>query len=345
VSPARSQDDFVAARSRDWQELDRLLGASDMLHRLDGAGISRVAALYRALCTDLMRCRAARYTPDLATYLDGLAGRAHAALYGTQPIRVPSIIDFLARDFPRALRANWRMFAISCALFFLPFAVGLLGALASNDFSTHVLPASSLEQFSHMYEKGMDAGRDAGTNTGMAGFYVYNNVGIAFRCFATGIFFGAGSLFFLIYNGLVTGTVAGYVTSIGHGGNIWTFMCSHTPFELTAIVISGGAGLEMGYSLVATEGLTRIGSLRRAAPSIARQILGAAVMLLIAALIEGFWSPSSLPAPVKWVAAGVFSILVLLYLSLAGRSRRTGHAASPPLDAGAPARPDQGAAA
>src|SRR6185437_6626223 len=65
VSPARSQDDFVAARSRDWQELDRLLGASDMLHKLDGAGIARVAALYRSLCTDLMRCRAARYTPDL----------------------------------------------------------------------------------------------------------------------------------------------------------------------------------------------------------------------------------------------------------------------------------------
>ena len=84
----------------------------------------------------------------------------------------------------------------------------------------------------------------------MAGFYVYNNVGIAFRCFATGVLFGAGSLFFLIYNGLVTGTVAGYVMSAGHGGNIWTFMCGHAPFELTAIVIAGGAGLEMGYALV-----------------------------------------------------------------------------------------------
>ncbi len=343
--PTRSQDDFVAARSPEWQELDRLLGASDMLHRLDGAGISRVAALYRSLCTDLMRCRAARYTPDLATYLDGLAGRAHAALYGTQPLHFPSIVDFLARDFPRALRDNWRMFAISCALFFLPFAVGLLGALASNDFSTHVLPASSLEQFAHMYEKGMEAGRDAGTDTGMAGFYVYNNVGIAFRCFATGIFFGAGSLFFLIYNGLVMGTVAGYVTSVGHGGNIWTFMCGHTPFELTAIVISGGAGLQMGYSLVATDGLTRIGSLRRAAPTIARQILGAAAMLLIAALVEGFWSPSSLPAPVKWVAAGVFSILVILYLSLAGRSSRARSAGPPPIHTGAQAHPSTGGAA
>jgi uncharacterized membrane protein SpoIIM required for sporulation len=321
VSAARSQDDFVAARSRDWQELDRLLGAGDMLHKIDGAGISRVAALYRSLCTDLMRCRAARYTPDLGTYLDGLAGRAHAALYGAQPFRLPGVIDFFARDFPRALRDNGRLFAVSCALFFLPFAVGILGALASEEFSTHVLPAQALEQMAHAYSKGFDAGRDAGTDTTMAGFYVYNNVGIAFRCFATGILFGAGSLFFLVYNGLVTGTVAGYVMSAGYGGNIWTFMCGHAPFELTAIVISGGAGLQMGYALVDTGGLTRVGSLRRAAPSIVHQILGAAAMLLIAAGIEGFWSPSSLPPPVKWSASGVFSLLVVLYLALAGRAR------------------------
>jgi uncharacterized membrane protein SpoIIM required for sporulation len=156
----------------------------------------------------------------------------------------------------------------------------------------------------------------------MAGFYVHNNVGIAFRCFATGILFGAGSLFFLVYNGLVIGTVAGYVTQAGHGGNILTFMSGHAPFELTAIVISGAAGLRMGYSLIATEGLTRFASLRRAAPEIARLVVGAAVMLVIAALIEGFWSPSSIPATIKWVFSGVGWLFVITYLGFAGRRRR-----------------------
>jgi uncharacterized membrane protein SpoIIM required for sporulation len=127
--------------------------------------------------------------------------------------------------------------------------------------------------------------------------------------------------------------------SAGYGGNIWTFMCGHAPFELTAIVIAGGAGLQMGYALVDTRGLTRIGSLRRASPSISRQILGAAAMLLIAALVEGFWSPSSLPAPVKWTASGVFSVLVVLYLSLAGRGADP---SAPP--AVGPRAPSRGAA-
>ena len=319
---ALSQDEFIARRDPDWKELDRLLGHGESLHRLGGPGLSRAAALYRSLCADLMRSRAAHYTPDLVGYLDGLAGRAHSALYGAQPFRFPSVVALLTRDFPRALRANWRFLALSAALFLIPLIIGLVGALRSESFALQVLPAAQLDAMADAYSKGFDD-RGAGTNTGMAGFYVYNNVGIAFRCFATGILGGAGSLFFLLSNGLIIGTTVGYVMAQGHGGNIWTFMCTHAPFELTAIVIAGAAGLQMGYSLVATGGLSRVASLRRAAPDITRQVMGAAIMLLIAAGIEGFWSPSALPAPVKWSASAVCSIAVAVYLVFAGRDRRS----------------------
>ncbi len=315
----RSQDELIAARSPDWEELSRLVGTGDGFRAKDGPTISRLAALYRALCTDLMRCRAVGATPDVTAYLDGLAARAHAALYGAKPFQRLAVADFFRSDFPRAFRGNARFFAIAVALFLVPWLVGLLGALAADGFAAHVLPASMLKDSAEAYAKGFEAGRDAGTNTTMAGFYVYNNVGIAFRCFATGILFGAGSLFFLVYNGLIIGTFTGYVMSAGNGGNLWTFMCGHAPFELTAIVIAGAAGLQMGYALVDTGGRTRLGSLRKEAPAIARQVLGAAAMLLIAALIEGFWSPTSVPPPVKWAASGVFTVAVALYLSLVGR--------------------------
>jgi uncharacterized membrane protein SpoIIM required for sporulation len=334
MSSTRSQDEFVAARTGAWHELDALLGHGEGLHKADGPTISRTAALYRDLCTDLMRCRAAGFAPDLTAYLDGLAARAHAALYGTQPFRLPDVRAFFTRDFPRALRANGRAFAVACALFFVPFLLGMLGASVSAELAHKVLPASMLEGLAHMYEKGFGDGRDVGTDTGMAGFYVLNNVGIAFRCFATGILYGTGSLFFLVYNGLVTGVGVGYVMNAGHGGNIWTFMCGHAPFELGAIVIAGGAGLQMGYALVETGGLTRVGSLRRAAPDVARQVLGAAAMLFIAAALEGFWSPSSLPPQVKWAASGIFTLLIVLYLGLAGREPARGAAASAAGSAG-----------
>jgi uncharacterized membrane protein SpoIIM required for sporulation len=153
----------------------------------------------------------------------------------------------------------------------------------------------------------------------MASFYVYNNVGIAFRCFATGILFGLGSIFFLVYNGLMIGVVAGAVGAAGYGRNLFTFIIGHGAFELTAIVISGAAGIAMGYALVDTGPRTRWGSLRAKSGDLFRMIMGAALML-VAAFIEGFWSPSSVLPKVKWAVAGGVYLLVLCYLLFAGRA-------------------------
>jgi len=313
------QDVFVAQRQPEWRELDMLLGQEKELYSHDGATISRIASLYRALCNDLVRCQGARYTPDLAGYLNGIAGRAHSALYGARPVRAFGLSNLLLREFPASLRKNWRFFLLATLLFVVPWIVGQVGTMTSPAFAKQVLPAQELEGMAKMYSHGFDEGRAAGVNAGMAGFYVQHNVGIAFRCFSTGILFGLGSVFFLIYNGLMIGTVTGWVWSAGYGHNILTFMCGHAPFELTAILIAGAAGIRMGYALIATGGRTRLGSLRGSAREIGALVLGAAVMLMIAACIEGFWSPSSLPPQVKWAASVVFTIGVTAFLLLGGR--------------------------
>ncbi|MFO0555783.1 MAG: stage II sporulation protein M [Polyangiaceae bacterium] len=322
------QDEFVALRQRDWTELDALIGKGGSLHSRPGPTISRAASLYRSLCNDVMRAEGLRYSTDLLIYLHALAGRTHNVLYGAKPVRSRGALAFVFGEFPAALRANWRLFALSSALFLLPFFIGLIGASSPGSFAERVLPASALEGAADMYKEGFSGGRGSGLDAQMTGFYVWNNVGIAFRVFATGVLFGLGSVFYLIYNGLVIGTTVGYVMRAGHGDNIWTFMCGHGPYEITAILIAGGAGLQMGYALVATDGLTRFGSFRRHLRPILAQIAGAAVMLVIAALIEGFWSPSSLPPPIKWAFSAVNLLLVGFFLLFAGRDR----AASSPLE-------------
>jgi uncharacterized membrane protein SpoIIM required for sporulation len=317
----QTRDEFVARCSSRWYELEMLLSDDRNLHALPAPTISRIATLYRAVCADLMRARSLGCGSDVTGHLDAIAGRAHNVLYGPQPYRLHAAWQLVARDFPRTLRKSWRFFAISSALFCLPLALGLIGALSSPDFAYGVLPQSAVEQAAESYAEGFGRGRDEGQDSMMAGFYVYNNVGIAFRCFATGILFGVGSIFFLIYNGLVIGTVLGHVIASGSGHNILTFVSGHGPFELTAIMISGAAGLKMGWALIDTGGRTRLGSLRAQARDLVDLIVGAALMLIIAAAIEGFWSPSGAPAQVKWGFAATASLLVVAYLGLAGRGR------------------------
>ncbi|MFT4624165.1 MAG: putative membrane protein SpoIIM required for sporulation [Myxococcota bacterium] len=308
------RDAFVAAARPRWDRLEHLL--------LDGASTGphweELAALYRGVCADLARAQSQGLPRDVLGYLDDLSGRGHNALYGSSAVGSVDLLTVITRGFPAEVRRSWVFFWLAMALFYGPYFVGLVGGLVDLDFATTVLPASQLEQMEEAYSTNSQRG-NAGEDAAMAGFYVYNNVGIAFRCFATGALFGLGSIYFLVYNGLIIGTVSGYLGHVGLGGNLFAFTCGHSAWELTAIVISGAAGMKLGWALIDTGGRTRAGSLRAVGPAVYRLVAGAAFMLFVAAAIEGFWSASPVPVPVKWVFAGCQVIIVTSWLSLGGR--------------------------
>jgi uncharacterized membrane protein SpoIIM required for sporulation len=164
-------------------------------------------------------------------------------------------------------------------------------------------------------------GRESASDFAAFGFYVYNNVGIAFRTFASGVLGGLGSAFYLVFNGIYLGAVAGHLSTHGMASTLWPFVIAHGAFELTAIVLAGQAGLHLGYALVAPGRRPRARALREAGRESGVIMLGAAAMLLVAALIEAFWSSSAQPVAVKFAVGGALWALVIGYFALAGRDR------------------------
>ena len=329
---------FAARRQRDWDQLDalvRTVQARGLRHLLPEQ-IAQLSPLYRDVCADLSRAQGARYSAPLVDYLQGLTAVAHTVLYGygRGRWRVAGGGLRVALDaFPRGVRRHWRAMLIAFLLFFVPFFAGLFATLSDPAFAVRIVPEEQLRPLVEAYKEGFASGRGAGIDAAMAGFYVNNNVGIALRCFATGFFFGVGSAFYLVENGLVTGAIMGYVAANGAGNNILTFVVGHGSLELGAIVLAGGSGLSLGWSLVSPGDRTRVASLQATARSVVTVVLGAAVMLLMAAAVEGFWSSSSLPAVVKRsVGAGMF-VLVTAYIVFAGRG--SGAAAPASVDEGA----------
>ena len=135
--------------------------------------------------------------------------------------------------------------------------------------------------------------RTATTDWMMFGFYIRNNIGVAFQCFAGGLFAGLGALFFLAYNGAFAGALAGYLTERGLSSTFYSFVATHSAFELTAIVLAGAAGLRMGHALLAPGRLTRLQSLVEATRDSAVVLYGVTAMLFVAAAVEAFWSSAS----------------------------------------------------
>ncbi len=322
VASALTERAFADRRRKTWTELDEL--AQKGVRKLSAAEVERFPLLYRDACADLAAAQAARYSAPLIEYLRGLVALSHGILYGPharsrEDGKRLGVRRGWVGALPRAVRARWRPMLLSTCLFFLPFALGVVLSLREPTFAFRVVPEEMLRPLTESYAKGFDDGRDASTGAMMAGFYVYNNVGIALRCFALGIFGGLGSAFYLVQNGLFTGAILGYVASQGAGLNIVTFIVGHGSLELGAIVLAGGAGLSLGWSVVAPGDRTRVASLQARAREILVVVAGAAVMLLMAAAIEAFWSASSAPREVKLAVGAALFVAVLLYVLFAGR--------------------------
>ena len=130
-------------------------------------------------------------------------------LYGAHGRGLDRVRDFLRAGFPRAVRREWRFVWLAIALFFGPLVVLTFAIPRYPDFAYVVLPADVLDSAREMYgadTKTLGRKRDADTDVAMFGFYIFNNVRIGFQTFASGLLFGAGALFYLLFNGMFIGT-------------------------------------------------------------------------------------------------------------------------------------------
>jgi uncharacterized membrane protein SpoIIM required for sporulation len=207
------------------------------------------------------------------------------------------------------------------------FVVSLIAmtstVLQAPEWIYSVMSADQAASFEAMYDPGASVvgrERESDGDFSMFGFYVMNNVGISFRVFASGLLFGLGSAFYLVSNGVYIGAAAGHIINLGYSETFFSFVAGHGSFELTGIVLCGGAGLMIGHSLISPGRRTRLESLQICARAAIRVVLGAALMLVVAAFIEAFWSSTKEIAPwIKYAVGLALWVVVIVYLAGAGR--------------------------
>lgn len=325
------QESFQALHGAEWDALERWLDvrlqprARDRL--LDASGVMadiEFPAAYRRVCQQLALAERRAYSTLLIERLRELVHRGHLVLYRPSPPAARAILEFFGATFPRLVRRHWRSMAVAAALFFVPL-FALIGTLQVRPELAHaVLGPEQLAEVEEMYDPAEHEdrlGRDEQTDLMMFGFYVWNNVSIGFRTFASGLLVGIGPVVTLATNGMFIGTVAGHLTAIGYGGPFWRFVATHSAPELLAIAIAGGAGLQLGMAVLAPGRRSRGRALVEAGRDGAKLALGVFGMLVLAAFIEAFWSSkAALPDLVRFPVAALLWIGILAWLALGGRN-------------------------
>jgi uncharacterized membrane protein SpoIIM required for sporulation len=305
---------FIASRQPRWAELEDLLQRSEGngLRRFEAEDIERLGSGYRQVVSDLAIAR--RDFPDdqLTQWLNGLASRAHLRLYRAPAPAWRQVGRFFWTDFARRFRSAGGYLLLAALLLFGPALLAYLAAWLDPTLRDALVPVGM--------RRTMEGGHtwtdiEPNLRPGMATLIFTNNIRVTFFAFAGGVLFGIGTVYVLVSNGVMLGSALGAAQFYGVAPLLVSFISPHGFLELTCIVVAGAAGLMLGDALLRPGLLLRREALARAARRAIELLLGAAPVLIIAGLIEGFISPTDLPLGVK-LAIGLLSGCVLYGLLL-----------------------------
>ena len=305
-----------------WDELEGLITrcARRGVAALDRAELRELALLYRQTAADLSVVREDRGSADLAAYLNTLLGRAHNLIYSGRTPRARGIYDFYTRVYPDVFRRTLPYTTLAFALFMLGMSAGCAMAWADPGLERLLLGGRMTDTIERgeMWTHSIVAVKPLASSA-----ITTNNLSVTFTTFAGGILGGVGTVYMMLFNGLLIGVVATACYRGGLAVSLWSFVAPHGALELPAIFIAGGAGLLLAKGLLAPGFLSRRDSLVQSAALAVRLLLGVIPLLIVAGLIEGFVSPTAIPVPLKFLLGGSLLILLAGYVGLVpGRTPR-----------------------
>ncbi|HXY79045.1 MAG TPA: stage II sporulation protein M [Candidatus Bathyarchaeia archaeon] len=294
-----------------WARIDELLTRAGRtgVRNLTHPELQELALLYRQTASDLATIREDASSRSLAHYLNQLLGRAHNFIYMGRKSRPAGIVRFYRETFPQVFHDTFGYTFTAGAIFWVLAAAGATLAIINPGFQRYLLGADMMETIERrqMWTHSIVTIKPLASSAIMT-----NNLSVSFTTFALGITAGVGTVFELMFNGLLIGVVGAACWEAGMSLQLWSFVAPHGVIELPAIFIAGGGGLLIAKGLLFPGTLPRRASLVREGGRAVRLVLGIIPMLIVAGTIEGFVSPSELPGPLKFgVAAGMFLLLLL----------------------------------
>lgn len=231
------------------------------------------------------------FYPDSNTtrYLNGLAGKFHQKIYKNQKESTSRILDFWRYELPYIF-LQYQRTLLYASLFFMVFCfIGAISAKYDAKFLNLILG----DNYVNMTRENI-AAKDPfgvykkGSQTSMFFAIGMNNIKVSFLAFVSGISYSVGTVFLLMYNGIMLGSFEYFFFSQGLGMKSVLVVFLHGTLEISAIVIAGCAGLILGNSLLFPKTYSRWDSLLKAGKDGMKIIFGLIPIFITAAFIESF---------------------------------------------------------
>ncbi|NJK40998.1 MAG: stage II sporulation protein M [Acaryochloridaceae cyanobacterium SU_2_1] len=308
---------WLARQEPEWQRFETLLNKAEgsNLKQLSGQEIQQLSGLYRLVSADLARAKARQVGVGVIDQLKQLTLRGYAQIYqGGRRQAWRSVWEFIVWGFPAITQETAVYSAIATLVFLAGSGIGWWYTWQDPVFMNLVIPS---EIINLVQEKGeLWMGSIVGVEPLASSAIMRNNISVTFSTFAGGALAGLPTLYILWNNGIHIGAIATLVGQNKLAYPFWAFVMPHGALELPAIFLAGGAGLLVARGIVFPGRYQRLVSLKIYAGKAIQLMFGVVPMLVIAGVIEGFFSPSpQVPAPLKYLVGISLLWALLLYLS------------------------------
>lgn len=308
---------WLARREKNWQELEKILQKVEKkgIKSLPASEIRELASLYRSVSADLARAKTHKVGYIIEKDLQKLTSRSYTQIYqGSRRQEWKAVKDFYTWGFPQIVQETWIYWAIATLIFVVGGLVAWWYSWQDPVFLSLIVPEHLITKVRDDQELWM--GSILGSEPVASSNLMINNISVCFKVIGGGITAGILTIFILIFNGFLIGAVATLVAQNNLAYPFWAFVFPHGSLELPAIFLSGGAGLLIARGLLFPGKYKRIDALKIYGKQAAKLVYGMIPMLIIAGIIEGFFSPSPLfPDSFKYVVGIVIFALFILYCS------------------------------
>lgn len=321
---------FRKEREADWARLEELVLTAERngLAYMSFAQARDLSALYRQATTSLAIAREISLDKALLAYLEALTARAYLCVYAPQERLGGLLRRFLTRGAPAAMRRS--------AVFIL---LGFL-CMGSGALSGYLLYFENPAWFYVFVPEGLADGRGPAASTdylrgvifnpkddatGLGAFATYlfsHNTRIAIFVFGLGAFACAPAIALTYHNGLILGVFFALHVERGLGVELGGWLSIHGVTELAAICVACGGGLQLGLALLFPGQLSRREALYNAGRDAAKLAVVAGLMLVVAAILEGFFRQLIQDTMTRYIVGWSIGAIWLTWFVLVGRRAR-----------------------
>lgn len=313
---------FVGRYKNDWQELESLLKyARKSIRRLSPEQRQRLDTLYRRTTIHLARASSLTNDRQLIAYLNGLTAGAHSLIY-LPPKKglLEGAGRFFYDGFARVVARNWRQHVTSLVITLFGAAIGYWAAMA-DPLTAHAMwpaedprqPGSTADQLLAVLRSNREQG--GGSKFLFASFLFQHNLKVALLSMATGILAAVPTVFLLTFNGMLLGVFVAIHVQAGIRDEMWAWILPHGITEIGAIILCGGVGMMLGRAIVRPGRHSRKQALFLAGREAALVAGGAAVMLVMAAIIESYVRQSHWSTPTRLLFAAGTAVFWMAYFA------------------------------